>query len=276
MAITAEMVKNLRNATGAGMMDCKKALTDANGDIKEAEKILKKMGLAAVAKRADRATENGNVTIKSDKNGAVIVTISCETDFVARNEEFKQLGEKIASIALKNKLTTVTDELKKELEALISTIKENMAIKSLVYIPLKSNERVEAYLHGGGVIGVAIKYASNKEATLDNAEVKDFMHSVALHVAAFRPLYLSSDKVDEAYKKEQLEIFCGQVAALDKPENVKEGIVQGKLKKLYDEVCLLSQAYVKDDSMSVEAALKNTEKATGTTFSIEDFWYVEA
>lgn len=276
MAITAEMVKNLRNATGAGMMDCKKALTDANGDIKEAEKILKKMGLAAVAKRADRATENGNVTIKSDKNGAVIVTISCETDFVARNEEFKQLGEKIASIALKNKLTTVTDELKKEVEALISTIKENMAIKSLVYIPLKSNERVEAYLHGGGVIGVAIKYASDKEATLDNAEVKDFMHSVALHVAAFRPLYLSSDKVDEAYKKEQLEIFQGQVAALDKPEKVKEGIVQGKLKKLYDEVCLLSQAYVKDDSMSVEAALKNTEKATGTTFSIEDFWYVEA
>ena len=114
MAITGEMVKNLRNATGAGMMDCKKALTDANGDIKEAEKILKKMGLAAVAKRADRATENGNVTIASDKNGAVIVTISCETDFVARNEEFKQLGEKIASIALKNKLTTVTDELKKE------------------------------------------------------------------------------------------------------------------------------------------------------------------
>lgn len=276
MAITAEMVKNLRNATGAGMMDCKKALTDANGDIKEAEKILKKMGLAAVAKRADRATENGNVTIKSDKNGAVIVTISCETDFVARNEEFKQLGEKIASIALKNKLTTVTDELKKEVEALISTIKENMAIKSLVYIPLKSNERVEAYLHGGGVIGVAIKYASDKEATLDNAEVKDFMHSVALHVAAFRPLYLSSDKVDEAYKKEQLEIFQGQVAALDKPEKVKEGIVQGKLKKLYDEVCLLSQAYVKDDSMSVEVALKNTEKATGTTFSIEDFWYVEA
>ena len=276
MAITAEMVKNLRNATGAGMMDCKKALTDANGDIKEAEKILKKMGLAAVAKRADRATENGNVTIKSDKNGAVIVTISCETDFVARNEEFKQLGEKIASIALKNKLTTVTDDLKKEVEALISTIKENMAIKSLVYIPLKSNERVEAYLHGGGVIGVAIKYASDKEATLDNAEVKDFMHSVALHVAAFRPLYLSSDKVDEAYKKEQLEIFQGQVAALDKPEKVKEGIVQGKLKKLYDEVCLLSQAYVKDDSMSVEAALKNTEKATGTTFSIEDFWYVEA
>lgn len=276
MAITAEMVKNLRNATGAGMMDCKKALTDANGDIKEAEKILKKMGLAAVAKRADRATENGNVTIASDKNGAVIVTISCETDFVARNEEFKQLGEKIASIALKNKLTTVTDELKKEVEALISTIKENMAIKSLIYIPLKSNERVEAYLHGGGVIGVAIKYASDNEATLENAEVKDFMHSVALHVAAFRPLYLSSDKVDEAYKKEQLEIFQGQVAALDKPEKVKEGIVQGKLKKLYDEVCLLSQAYVKDDSMSVEAALKNTEKATGTTFSIEDFWYVEA
>lgn len=276
MAITAEMVKNLRNATGAGMMDCKKALTDANGDIKEAEKILKKMGLAAVAKRADRATENGNVTIASDKNGAVIVTISCETDFVARNEEFKQLGEKIASIALKNKLTTVTDELKKEVEALISTIKENMAIKSLIYIPLKSNERVEAYLHGGGVIGVAIKYASDNEATLENAEVKDFMHSVALHVAAFRPLYLSSDKVDEAYKKEQLEIFQGQVAALDKPEKVKEGIVQGKLKKLYDEVCLLSQAYVKDDSMSVEAALKNTEKATGTAFSIEDFWYVEA
>lgn len=276
MQITAEMVKNLRNATGAGMMDCKKALSDANGDIKEAEKILKKMGLAAVAKRADRATENGNVTILSDKDGAVIVTISCETDFVARNAEFKALGEKIAKIALKKKLTTITDELKKEVESLISTIKENMTIKSLTYIPLKSNEKVEAYIHGGGVIGVAIKFASDNASTFEKPEVKDFMHSVALHVAAFRPLYLDSNKVDEAYKKEQLEIFQGQVASLDKPEKVKEGIVQGKLKKLYDEVCLLSQAFVKDDSMSVSTALQNTEKATGTKFSIEDFWYVEA
>lgn len=276
MQITAEMVKNLRNATGAGMMDCKKALSDANGDIKEAEKILKKMGLAAVAKRADRATENGNVTIKSDKNGAVIVTLSCETDFVARNEAFKELGEKIATIALQKKLTAPTDELQKEVDALISTIKENMAIKSLVYIPLKSNEKVEAYIHGGGVIGVAIKFASDNPATFENKDVKEFMHSVALHVAAFRPLYLDSSKVDENYKKEQLDIFNAQVATLDKPEKVKEGIVQGKLKKLYDEVCLLSQAFVKDDSMSVKAALEATEKATGTKFSIEDYWYVEA
>lgn len=275
-AITAAMVKDLRESTGAGMMDCKKALTDANGDIKEAEKILKKMGLAAVAKRADRATEQGKVTIKSNKEGAIILTISCETDFVARNEAFAALGDKVATIALEKKLTQPTDELKKEVDALISTIKENMSIKALEYIPLKSNERIEGYLHMGGVLGVAIKFASNDAAGFDKPEVKDFMHSVALHVAAFRPMYLNDKTVDEAYKKEQIEIFQGQVASLDKPEKVKEGIVQGKLKKLYDEVCLLSQAFVKDDSKSVQAALAEVSKAAGINLEILDFRYVEA
>lgn len=276
MDITAKMVKDLRDSTGAGMMDCKKALTEANGDIKEAEKILKKMGLAAVAKRADRATENGKVTIKSDKNGAVIVVVSCETDFVARNEEFAKLGEKLADIALKNKLTAPNDELKKEVDALISTIKENMAIKSLTYIPLKANERVEGYLHMGGVLGVAVKYSADDESAFDNEDVKDFMHSVALHVAAYRPLYLSDKDVDEQYKKEQLEIFQAQVASLDKPEKVKEGIKMGKLKKLYDEVCLLSQPYLKDTSKSVGTVLSEVIKSTGKKFDISNFWYVEA
>ena len=276
MEITAKMVKDLRDSTGAGMMDCKKALTEANGDIKEAEKILKKMGLAAVAKRADRATENGKVTIKSDKDGAVIIVVSCETDFVARNEEFNALGERLADIALKNKLTAPNEELKKEVDALISTIKENMAIKSLTYIPLKANERVEGYLHMGGVLGVAVKFVADDPASFDNENVKDFMHSVALHVAAYRPLYLSDKKVDENYKKEQLEIFQAQVASLDKPEKVKEGITMGKLKKLYDEVCLLSQAYLKDNTKSVGTVLTEVVKTTGKKFDIADFWYVEA
>lgn len=276
MEITAKMVKDLRDSTGAGMMDCKKALSEANGDIKEAEKILKKMGLAAVAKRADRATENGKVTIKSDKNGAVIVVVSCETDFVARNEEFASLGEKLADIALENKFTEPNDTLKKEVDALISKIKENMTIKSITYIPLKENERVEGYLHMGGVLGVAVKYSADDKSAFDNADVKEFMHSVALHVAAYKPLYLSDKTVDENYKKEQLEIFQAQVAALDKPEKVKEGITIGKLKKLYDEVCLLSQPYLKDTSKSVGTVLSEVVKSTGKKFEIADYWYVEA
>lgn len=276
MQITAEMVKNLRDATGAGMMDCKKALTEAGGDIKEAEKILKKMGLAAVAKRADRATECGKVTIKSNNEGASIVTLSCETDFVARNEEFIALGDKLADYALSKKLNAPTDEMKKEVEALISTIKENMSVKSVIYIPLKENERVEGYLHMGGVLGVAVKFQACCADAYNNDKIKDFMHSVALHVAAFHPLYLSDKTVDDAYKNEQLEIFNSQVASLDKPEKVKAGIVQGKLKKLYDEVCLLSQAFVKDDSMSVSAALTAVCKETGFKLDITDYWYVEA
>lgn len=276
MEITAKMVKDLRDSTGAGMMDCKKALTDANGDVKEAEKILKKMGLAAVAKRADRATENGKVTIKSDNSGAVIVTVSCETDFVARNEAFAAMCDKVADIALKNKSSEVTDDIKKEVDALISTIKENMSVKSITYIPLKSDEKIEGYLHQGGVIGVAVKFSSSKSDTFNNDSVKDLMHSLALHVAAFRPVFLSPEKVSSEYQKEQLDIFEAQVAALNKPENVKKGIVQGKLNKLYDEVCFLNQAFVKDDSISVKKAVENVCKTANVDLKVLDYWYVEA
>ena len=276
MNITAEMVKKLREDTGAGLMDCRKALMEANGDSKEAEKILKKMGLAAIAKRADRATDNGRVVVYSNSKAACIVSIACETDFVARNEDFKAMCEKVAKTAVEKRYKTIDDELTTIVKDLIAVIKENMSIKKYIYIPLKETEYVESYIHSDGAIGVAVKFSANDKSLFENAEVKTFMHDVALHVAAFQPQYLTDKEIDEKYKAEQMEIFLSQVATLDKPENVKQGIVNGKMNKLAKEICLLNQGFIKDESNSVDTVMQSLAKKVGGKLSISSYYCIKA
>lgn len=276
MMITAEMVKNLRESTGAGMMDCKKALTQADGNIAEAEKILKKMGLAAVAKRSDRATENGTIGLFANGKCAVATDLACETDFVARNEKFIALAKELAQIAAEKGYTEVNDELKEKVQALISTIKENMSLKKIAVVKIGENETVATYVHGGGSMGIIVKFKASSPDVLKNEEVKAFMHDIALHVAAFTPMFLSEKTVDPAYAAEQKEIFQAQVASLDKPEKVKEGIVQGKLNKLYSEICLLEHPFVKDDTVSVAKKMAEVAKAAGGNLEVVSFTCLKA
>lgn len=276
MAISAADVKKLRDITGAGMMDCKKALNDAGGDMAQAEKILKEMGLAAVAKRQDRATENGRVftAVKGDK--AVLLELSCETDFVAKNEQFKALGEDICKVVLEKGITEVTDEIKDMVAALIAIIKENMAVKRLKVVDIPANGYAATYVHGEGAVAVVVVFtADNAEAfTLD--AVKEFTHDCALHVAAFKPQFLKTSVVSKEFEEEQLSIFRKQVETMDKPEKVKEGIVRGKLNKLYSEICFLNQPFVKDDSVSVEKKMAEIGKAAGAKLEIVSCDYFQA
>ncbi len=278
--ISASDVKKLRDITGAGMMDCKKALTQADGDFAGAEKILKEMGLAAVAKRQDRATENGRVFVESDGKNVVMLSLSCETDFVAKNEDFKKLGEDLCALILEKGYTEPNDELKAMVDALIAIIKENMNLVSFTLTAIPENGYCATYVHGEGAVAVSVILTSDNKAAFENEAVKEFAHDLALHCAAYKPQYLSDKVVEKSYEDEQLAIFRAQVEQdeklASKPDKVKEGIVRGKLQKLYKEICFLDQAFVKDDSKSVAQALADCGKAAGAKLEIVSYAVFQA
>jgi elongation factor Ts len=278
--ISASDVKKLRDLTGAGMMDCKKALTQADGDFAGAEKILKEMGLAAVAKRQDRATENGRVFVKENGKKVVMLSLSCETDFVAKNADFAKLGEDICDVVLAKGYTEPNDELKGMVDGLIAIIKENMNLVSLKVYDIPENGYAATYIHGDGAVAVSVILTSDNKAAFENENVKEFAHDLALHCAAYKPQYLSDKVVEKAYEDEQLSIFRAQVAQdeklASKPDKVKEGIVRGKLSKLYKEICFLDQAFVKDDSKSVAQALADCGKAAGAKLEVVSYSVFQA
>jgi len=273
LEIKALDVKKLREKTGAGILDCKNALVTAKGDFQSAEKALKKMGLAAVAKRSGKATNEGRIFVGTEGNKAGIIEISCETDFVARNKEFIDTGNKLLSNVIRNQSSTTTDELKNLLEDLKVKIKENMTLRRVKSISCKDNELLMDYTHGEGKIGVIVKLKSENPESLKNQKVRDFAFNSALHIAAYNPPFLSKELVEDSYLKEQEEIFTAQTKKLGKPENILQGIVKGKLNKHLSEICFLNQAFVKDDKKSVQEVINELGKEVGDSISITDYIY---
>jgi elongation factor Ts len=271
MAISAKIVKELRDATGAGMMDCKKALVESNGDFAKAEKILKEMGLAAVAKRAGRATNNGRAFTASKNGKAVILEMACETDFVARNVDFIALGEELCDDIITNGYTEICPELENKVQNLITKIKENMSLKRFQVWDVDDSTLVSSYIHGEGTLAAMVFIKASDSAAISNEEVVTLGNDLALHIAAFSPLYLDKGNVDEAYVKENTEIFTKQALSLGKPEKVVAGIVKGKLNKHFTEICFLQQPFVKDDSQSVEKVLQNVSKSVNATLNVVDY-----
>ncbi len=268
MGISAADVKSLRDRTGAGMMDCKKALVESDGDMKKAEKILKELGLAAAAKRSDRATNQGSVFVRVGENKAVILELACETDFVAKNKDFIAMGEKMTEVIIDQNLSEITDPaLTAMVTDCISVIKENMALKRFTVVDIAPNEHVSSYVHGGGSLGVLVKASVEDPAKLTD-EVKTFVHDCALHIAAFDPMYFSQNDVPQEYIDEQLDIFQKQVAAMDKPAKVMEGIVKGKMNKHFAEICFLDQGFVKEEKVSVAKFAEQVSKAAGTKVTL--------
>jgi len=277
--ISAADVKKLREKTGAGMMECKNALVASEGDFDKAEKLLKEKGLAALEKRAGRATNNGKVFIKmkDDNSAAVLVELNAETDFVARNPDFIALGEKIAADALAKGVTGPNDELSGLVQDLATKIRENMGLKRLCLVKASSNEFLTQYIHGDGNIGVVVKCESDKPEIFKTEDVKSFIFSIALHIAAFNPLAIDKTKVDQAWLKEQEEIFKVQMGQDEKlkgkPENVLEGILKGKVSKYLSEICLMDQGYVKDEKITVAKAVEECGKKAGAKLTVTEYVY---
>jgi len=277
--ISAADVKRLREKTGAGMMECKNALVDNGGDFDKAEKSLKEKGLAALEKRAGRATNEGKIfiKIKDDGSSAVIAELSTETDFVARNPDFIKLGADITGRALEKGISAPNDELNGMVTELATKIRENMGLKRLCLVKASSNEYLTQYIHGDGNIGIIVKCESDKPEIFKTEDVKSFAFSLALHIAAFNPLALDRSKVDQGFLKEQEGIFSKQMEQDEKlkgkPENVLKGILQGKVNKYLSEICLLEQGYVKDEKLTVAKAIEECAKKSGAKLSINDFVY---
>lgn len=284
MAITAAMVKELREISGAGMMDCKKALTATEGDMDKAVEFLRENGLAKAEKKAGRVAAEGMVATKISEDGkvAAIVEVNSETDFVAKNEKFQNY---VAQVAVQVSNTNVTDveafleepwcedntkTVKENLAGMIATIGENMTIRRFEKIEAKEGI-VESYIHAGGKIGVVVeaKTDANSDA------VKTCLKNVAMQVAALSPKYTSRAEVDQNYIEHEKEILKTQ-AMKEKPdaaEKIIDGMVMGRINKELKEICLLDQVYVKaeDGKQSVGQYVESVAKAEGITLEIKGF-----
>jgi elongation factor Ts len=277
MDISAADVKRLREKTGAGMMECKNALVSTEGDFAKAEKLLKEKGLAAVEKRAGRATHEGQILIKISGDRAALVELASETDFVARNPEFITLGNTIAGLVLEKGYTEPNEGLSAMVTDLATKIRENMSLKRLTLVKAASNEYLTQYIHGDGNIGVVVKLESDKPEIFQNEEVKAFAFTIALHIAAFNPLALDRTKVDPVHLAEQEEIFRKQMEGDEKlkgkPANVIDNILKVKVNKYLADICLVEQGYVKDEKFTVAQALADCGKKLGAAVSVKDYVY---
>ncbi|HBG66947.1 MAG TPA: elongation factor Ts [Treponema sp.] len=269
MAITAAQVKDLREKTGAGMMDCKKALTETNGDFDAAEKLLKEKGLAAVAKRAERATKEGRIFIRQDANKVVVVELVCETDFVAKNQEFIACGEKIMDEIFAKGYTKAEKELSDVLLDFATRTRENMSLNKVQVIEIPSGAVAGTYIHSDfKTAAVTIVKGSTDES------VKTFARDCCMHLAAFTPAYIKQSDVPQSYIDEQKEIFKAQMdndeKIKSKPDAAKEKILEGKIKKHLAEICFVDQMFVKDDKKSVAAKLDEVGNAVGAKLEFGD------
>lgn len=268
MNYTANDVKALRDATGAGLLDCKKALNDTNGDVAEAEKLLKEKGLAAMAKRTDRTAAEGRIVVKQDGNKIAIAETLCETDFVSNNADFIAVAEKAAETTLANQTSGVLPEHKELIDTILVKFRENMSVKRAEYIEVPAGCVASTYVHHDHKIG-AVVVVKGSEAE----SVKDFAHVCCLHLASSKPDYINQSDVPQSYIDEQTEIFKAQMAEdpamQNKPENVKEGILKGKVNKLLASNCFMDQPYLDNEKITVKQALAEAGKAAGATLSFE-------
>ena len=263
MAITAQEVNKLRQMTGAGMMDCKKALVESDGDFDKAIEILRKKGQKVSANRADRQTNEGSVFVKTSDDGgtAVVVALGCETDFVAKNEDFQNLGNEILEVAFSN-LPGSTDELKaikngeltigEKITELVGKIGEKIDV---VALEILKSEQVVPYIHAGSKLAVLVALKGT-----DGKDVVEAGKDVGMQVAAMRPVAVDKDDVDASVVEQELKIGREQAIAEGKPEQIIDKIAEGKLNKFFKENTLLNQAFVKDSSMTVAKYLDSVNK----------------
>lgn len=275
--ITAQMVKELRERTGAGMMDCKKALNESNGDTEKAIEILREKGLAAAAKKAGRVAAEGLVKTYISENGKVasVVEVNCETDFVSANEAFVELADNVAKQAASSKATTMEELVEEKyiadenitvqdaVTALIAKLGENMAVRRFERLTVE-NGAIESYIHGGGRIGVLVKVECEKESPV----LKEVAKDVAMQVAATNPLFLNRDAVDNESLEKEKEIYRVQALNEGKPENIVEKMVIGRVQKYYKENCLVEQIWVKNPDLTIEKYLQEKSKEVGAPITI--------
>jgi elongation factor Ts len=278
MDITPQMIKELREQTGAGFGDVKSALTEAKGDKEEAIKILRKKGLAAASKKAGRVTAEGAVVAKVAGRTGVLAEVNCETDFVGRNENFQRFANEVASAVAQSSAANVDEFLNskwpggdetvsQKVSEQIASIKENISIRRFARYEAPSNSVIGTYIHGGGKIGVMVEVAGcgNDDKTAEVAK------DIAMHIAAAEPRFLHREDVTQKDLDTEREIARDAALKSGKPENIVEKMVAGKMEKFYGEACLLEQPYIRDDKQTVTQYLKSKGKEANCDYTVTRF-----
>jgi elongation factor Ts len=281
--ITAQLVKQLRDKTAAGMMECKTALVEAKGDLAEAEVVLRKRGLASAAKKAARSTKQGliGVQIAADSKSGALIEVNCESDFVARTDEFQQmvanLGKQVvaespASVeALKASVYAADPSFTVEalIKSKIAKVGENMNVPR--FARRNASGVLGSYVHPGSQLAVLVDLTCGKSETAASAAFKELLHDVAMQVAAADPRFVRREEVTEEFLAKEREINRARALAEGKPEKIVDKVVEGRMSKYYEEVCLLDQPFIKDNALTISQYIAAKGKELGDTLDVAGF-----
>lgn len=279
MAYSATDVKNLRETTGAGMMDCKKALDECAGDFQKAIDFLRAKGLAAAAKKSSRVAMEGVVSAVVKGKIAAVLETNIETDFAAKNEDFQKFAATAANTAVDANISTIEQllaakaptglTLKDTISELTIKIGEKIDVRRLEVLKLEGNGMIGSYVHSGK-IGVLVRAETDKDVN-GNEAFKDLVKDLCMQVAAANPQFLNASEIDETFKAREAEVYTAQLKEQGKPEAMIPNIVKGKLNKLASEVCLYEQSFVKDPDTTVAKLIETVSKQVGATIKVTKF-----
>jgi elongation factor Ts len=269
--ISATLVKELREETGVGMMECKRALVEAKGDKAAAVKFLRESGLAIAAKKATRTAKQGIIAaeISADAQSGLMIEVNCETDFVSKNDDFKSFVTELVPLARGIADNSIAEVAKAKIDAKITKIGENIVARRNISYQVQGAGAVAAYVHLGGKLGVMVEVGCKTAASVQNPVVKTLLADLTLHITAVNPACITRDQVPAETVQAEKEIYAKQVEG--KPANIIEKIVVGKLEKFYGQICLVEQPFVKDQDKTVTAVLAEAGKAVGDEFTIRRF-----
>jgi elongation factor Ts len=270
--ITVATINDLRQRTNAGMMDCKKALIETNGDMDAAIKILREKGLAIQVKRADKESKEGIIKaiVAADGKTIALAEVNTETDFVAKTDNFKNFVTAVTQKVME-KGENIGDSMKDELMTIISQTGENVKVRRTARYELSGTGKIESYIHMGGKVGVIVEVACGKAETATHATFVELVHDLALQIAAAAPRYLVSEEVPADVVEAEKDIYRNQLAEQKKPANIIENILKGKIQKFYSDICLIHQPFVKEPKLSITDIVNACIKATGDTVTIKRF-----
>ncbi len=274
--ISAADVKKLRDRTSAGMMDCKKALQECSGDMETAVDWLRQKGLSKAANKAGRATSEGVIASKvaADNSFAAMVEVKCETDFVARGDRFQAFAKEMAELVYDKKpadAEALQGMLGSKVTDQIATLGENMSVGRPAHMAVSGSGVISCYIHATGKIGVLVELGCAKADTVKNPALMDLARNIAMQVAAANPAALDPSNIDPALVAREREVYRQKTLDEGKPANIVDKIVDGRIQKFFQEVCLVEQAYIRDDKLTIKALLKEQGKAMGDELAIKRF-----
>ena len=269
--ISASLVKELREETGVGMMECKKALVEANGDKVAAVKILRESGMAIAAKKATRTAKQGIIAadISADAQSGRMIEVNCETDFVSKNDNFKAFVAGLLQDAAGVADNAIAETAKAKVDAKVAEIGENIIARRNLTFKVQGTGAIAGYVHLGGKLGVMVEVGCKNAASVQNPAVKALLADLTLHITAVNPACITRDQVPAETVNAEKEIYAKQVEG--KPANIIDKIVAGKLEKFYGQICLVEQPFVKDQDKTISAVLAEAGKAAGDEFTIRRF-----